>query len=226
MLKITFVSAALPTQGALVLTVAADRKPGPAGVELDRKLGGVLRRAMAASAFKGDKAQTLVITAPARTRLSRIVLVGLGRPGNATDLVLEHVGSAALTALQGGRESYATLFVDDHKGMALQRENAAAQAALGARLRSYRFDKYRTKLKPDQKPALKTLAIAGNPTAVKQAWHALEKIADGVFLTRDLVSEPANAIYPETLAEQCRALEKPLGHKCGKDQLPARPLCT
>ena len=33
-------------------------------------------------------------------------------------------------------------------------------------------------------------------------------MADGVFMTRDLVSEPANVIYPVTLAQQARSLSK------------------
>ena len=208
MLKITFVSPALPTQDALILTVTAERKLGAAGVKLDQKLGGILSRAMENSAFKGDKAQTLSILAPGNSKLSRLVLVGLGDPKEANDMALQQAGSAALAALQSGKDDHATLLVDAHKGMALDAPDAAAQAAFGARLRSYRFDKYRTKLKPDQKPALKTLAIAGDVSAVKAAYQTLDKVADGVFFTRDLVSEPANVIYPETLAEQCAGLEK------------------
>jgi leucyl aminopeptidase len=84
---------------------------------------------------------------------------------------------------------------------------AAANVAFGARLRSYRFDKYRTKEKPDKKPSLNKLTIlTGAATAAKKAFQPLDRVADGVFLTRDLVSEPANVIYPETLAEQAAEL--------------------
>jgi leucyl aminopeptidase len=34
----------------------------------------------------------------------------------------------------------------------------------------------------------------------------LEKLADGIFLTRDLVNEPPNILYPETMAEACEKL--------------------
>ncbi|HYB10654.1 MAG TPA: leucyl aminopeptidase, partial [Alphaproteobacteria bacterium] len=36
----------------------------------------------------------------------------------------------------------------------------------------------------------------------------LDKIGEGVFLTRDLVSEPANVIYPESLAAAAKGLAK------------------
>jgi leucyl aminopeptidase len=36
----------------------------------------------------------------------------------------------------------------------------------------------------------------------------LDKVADGIFFTRDLVSEPPNVLYPETLARHARSLAK------------------
>src|SRR5262249_5941289 len=83
----------------------------------------------------------------------------------------------------------------------------AANIAYGARLRAYRFDKYRTTEKPEQKPSLKRLTImVADSGAAKRLYEPLERVADSVAFTRDLVSEPANVIYPETLAEQARSL--------------------
>ena len=42
------------------------------------------------------------------------------------------------------------------------------------------------------------------PAAVQAI--ALDRIADGVFFTRDLVSEPPNVIHPESLAEETKKL--------------------
>jgi leucyl aminopeptidase len=84
---------------------------------------------------------------------------------------------------------------------------AAAELAFGAQLRSYRFDKYKTKQKPEQKPSLNRLTIAtSGAKAAKRAYQPLDKAAATVFLTRDLVSEPANVIYPETLAAEAGRL--------------------
>ena len=81
MLKITFAADILPSQNALILTVAAKKKLGEQGLKLDRKLGGVLSRAMENSHFTGAKEQTLTILAPAKTSLSRLVLIGIGCRG-------------------------------------------------------------------------------------------------------------------------------------------------
>ncbi|HJN24943.1 MAG TPA: leucyl aminopeptidase, partial [Rhodospirillales bacterium] len=42
----------------------------------------------------------------------------------------------------------------------------------------------------------------------RSTFAPMDKVADGVFMTRDLVSEPANVIYPETLAKQAQSLSK------------------
>jgi leucyl aminopeptidase len=213
MLKLTFSSAAaLPNRNALIVTVAGDRKLGEQGARLDRKLGGVIKRAMADSAFTGAKERTLAIMAPAKTRLTRLVLVGIGDAEKTNEAGMQRVGGVALAAL-GNKDGQAVLLIDEHKGLALSSAEAAAQAAFGARLRSYRFDKYHTRLKPEQKPQLRTLTIASASfTQARTLYAALDKVADGVFLTRDVVSEPPNIIYPETLAQQCNTL-KSLGVK-------------
>ncbi|MDD5587072.1 MAG: leucyl aminopeptidase [Alphaproteobacteria bacterium] len=207
-MKISFVPSAMPAQGTFVLTVADGCKLGPLGAKFDHKLGGAMRRAMSASSFKGEKGQTLAILAPSRTRLKRLVLVGIGEPDAAKETAFQHIGGAIVAALQGRGDAKAVLLIDEHKGLGLEAAEAAAQAAFGARLRSYRFDKYRTKLKPDQKPALKTLAVAcKDMAAARSAYAPVDKLADAVFLARDLVSEPPNILYPETFAEQCKALK-------------------
>jgi len=213
MLKIAFSALSLPNQNAALLTVAAGQKLGEQGAKLDRKFGGALKRAMVASNFTGAKEQTLTIMAPPKSRLTRLVLVGIGDPAKAHELTMQRVGGSALAALGNGKDSQAVLVIDQHTGLSLAAAAAAAHAGFGVRLRSYRFDKYRTKLKSEQKPHLKTLTISSGESAkARQTYAALDKIGDGVFFTRDLVSEPANIIYPETLAAACKSL-KQLGIK-------------
>ncbi|MFA4994282.1 MAG: leucyl aminopeptidase [Bdellovibrionales bacterium] len=212
MLKIAFSSDSLPNQNALVLTVAAKGKLGEQGARFDKKLGGAISRAIKVGSFSGEKEKTLTLLTPAKTRLTRLVLVGIGDPASADAILFARVGAAAIKALTG-KESQAVLLIDHFKGLGLKESEAAAQAALGARLRSYRFDKYHTKQKPDEKQTLKTLIVACKKAAdAKTLYAPLDKVADGVFTARDLVSEPGNVIYPETLAQHAFAL-KELGVK-------------
>jgi leucyl aminopeptidase len=85
----------------------------------------------------------------------------------------------------------------------------AAALAFGATLRAWRFDRYRTKEKEEDKPKLERLAFAtSGVTAAKAAFAPLRAIADGVFLTRELVSEPPNVLHPTEFAERCKGLER------------------
>jgi leucyl aminopeptidase len=212
MLKIAFADDAIPGQNALVLTVADKRKLGEQGAKLDKKVGRALSRAMEASHFTGAREQTLTIMAPAKTRVTRVILVGIGDATKVDASLFARVGGAGIAAL-AGRDTQAVFLVDHFKGLKMAAGEAAAQVALGARLRSYRFDKYHTKLKAEQKRALKSLTIANKAFVDARSLYAsLDKIADGVFLARDLVTEPANVIYPETLAQAARSL-KELGVK-------------
>ena len=82
------------------------------------------------------------------------------------------------------------------------RAEQAADIALGARLRAYAFDRYKTKRKDgERRPpnAASTLAV-GDVAGGAEGLGRREAIADGVLLARDLVNEPANMLYPEEFA--------------------------
>jgi leucyl aminopeptidase len=90
----------------------------------------------------------------------------------------------------------------------VSKAESGAHAAMGARLAAYRFDTYRTKLKPDQAPTLTAVEISmEGPAAAKARAEKDAAIVEGVFFARDLVSEPPNVLYPEAFAERLRDLE-------------------
>jgi leucyl aminopeptidase len=83
--------------------------------------------------------------------------------------------------------------------------------ALGALLRSYSFRKYLTRksdeASEEEPPGLRRLAIlTSRPEAAAKAFAARKAVADGVFLARDLVNEPANVLGPVEFAERLREL--------------------
>ena len=77
-----------------------------------------------------------------------------------------------------------------------------ADLALGAALRSYSFDRYKTKKKDgDDAPKQRRLTIGtAAPDKARKAFGAREAIAEGVTMARDLVNEPANILFPEEFA--------------------------
>ncbi|OYU41639.1 MAG: leucyl aminopeptidase, partial [Burkholderiales bacterium PBB4] len=50
--------------------------------------------------------------------------------------------------------------------------------------------------------------IVGAPEGIEGAWAHQSAIVEGVSLTRELVTEPANIIYPATFVERCARLKE------------------
>ncbi len=208
-MKIGFSAPAMPRAGAIVAGVLEGGELSPMAERLDKATSGALSRAIGASRFDGKKNQTLTVIAPAGAKASRIVLLGLGRGDGFDELAAQAAGGTVVATLAQTGDKAAAVAIDAVKGSKLSASEAAAHVAYGALLRGYRFDKYRTKEKAEDKPSLATLTVATrDATAARKAYAPLAKIADGVFLTRDLVSEPANVIFPASLADQAKALAK------------------
>jgi len=198
MLEITFADPALPTSGALALLVAEGAGTSGLWGAADEATGGAVTRAFAAAEFTGKDGQSVTILAPG-AGLTRIVAAGLGKEAEITDRKIEEAAGTLAAALT--REKVAALAADGHAG------GKAAAAAMGAVLRSYRFDTYRTKQKPEDLPKLAALTIlTGERKAAEAEWAKLKAVADGVFFTRDLVSEPANILYPAEMASRIEKL--------------------
>ena len=198
MLEIAFAPIALPKTGALVL-FGAEGDPPALLSEVDAATNGAVSRALAAAEWKPKAGQTTTILAPGHG-LSRVVVIGLGK-GELSAHAAEEAGGHAAAALL--REETATLATG-----ALSAGDAA-HVALGAVLRAYRFDRYRTQEKPEDKPKLTRLSVmAADVKAANAAWSPLKAVANGVFLARDVVSEPPNVLNPAAFADRCVELRK------------------
>jgi leucyl aminopeptidase len=201
-MKIAFADLALPAADTLILPVLEGQILGKQGKALDKKLSGQLVKAMTAADFSGKSGDVLTLPAPVKTDFTKIILLGFGKADKITDLSQEKAGAKAVTLLGGAAGS---LLVDQFDGITL----SALSLATGARLRAYRFDTYRTVKKPEDKGLPKSLTLlTAEATAARKAFAAVEKVVDGVFTTRDLVSEPANILYPASMADRCKPLEK------------------
>ncbi len=204
-MKISFAAPQIPCSGTLVCAVMEERKLLPTADQLDKASGGAIKRAIAASRFTGRSDETLMILAPAKLDLARVLLIGVGKSSAAEGGAWQNRGGTILAQLNAAGEQKAAVAVDLAKDEHASR--AAADLAYGARLRSYRFDKYRTKEKLEHKPSMKELTVlVVDPKAAEREFEPRSKVAEAVFFTRDLVSEPANVIYPQTLAEEARKL--------------------
>ena len=208
-MRLTFSRPDLGKPGALAVFATEKATLSPSAEKLDRQTGGAIKRAISASKFKGDKGQTLTLLAPQGVKASQIILIGLGKLDAIDDLAAQNAGGIVVREFSKLVEASASVVVDLIKGASISSSDFAANVAFGGLLGSYRFDKYRTKQKAEDKPVLRTVTIMTTDAAkARKAFGPMNKVADGVFLTRDLVSEPANVLYPISFAARARSLTK------------------
>jgi len=207
-MRISFAKPGQPRSGAVIVGVWEEAVLTPAARRLDETTDGAIMRALsAAPRFKGKKDELLPIVGPANLAVSRVVLAGLGKSDLANARLFQQLGGNLVAHLNSAGEREATIAIDVDEGVPIDQTEVAVQLAFGARLRAYRFDKYKTKQKPEEKASLDHLTVAtAAPDAAKLAYEPLDKTASAVFFSRDLVSEPPNVIYPETLAAQAGTL--------------------
>lgn len=162
-----------------------------------------VRAAAAASRFAGKPGQVFESFATdGEGHLRRDALAGFGNGAGGERLAALERAGGALTAkyLTSGE----TVLGIDFGGSALTAAEAVA-VLLGARLRSWRHDIYRTKLTDEQKPSLEKIVAIDAPDGTAALWQSEAALAAGVEFTRELVTEPANVIYPESFVARCRA---------------------
>ena len=146
--------------------------------------------------FTGGAGQSFLFIMEEAGKQVRVILLGVGT--GADDH--QQAGAKALAKVQTCGAKHISFEGPDLSAV------AAAETAFGASLRNWRMDKYRTKLPEDSKPTITDVTVVGAPAEAKDVWADYAAIADGVFLTRELVSEPANVIYPESFVERCQHL--------------------
>ena len=198
MLHIQFDAATLPASGALVLLVPEGEEPAGLHAAADAATAGAVTRALRVARFTGKSRQIATLLAPG-AGLDRVVVVGLGKR--------DAIDATRVEAAAG--LGVAACLLDETVAIAADAvpEALAVHAAIGAALRAWRFDRYRTREKPEDKPRLEAATVLlAEPGAATHAWTRERAVLTGVMLARELASEPANILTPAVFAERCEAL--------------------
>ena len=175
--------------------VAFPVRKGEAGA-----LGALLGAAAAQARFEGAAGTIAETAAIDGAQAKRLLLVGIGEGGEQD---LERGGAALTAKLQTSGVTH--VHVDFASAGQSDADDILA-FAMGARLRNWRLDTYRTRLAEKAKPSLATVTIASPHGDLSARWAANEAIAEGVALTQTLVAEPPNILYPESFVERCQHL--------------------
>ena len=175
--------------GAVAVFLTGEGKMDPAARRVNRLTKGAVARLSESDRFqKLKEGEAVTLAFPVGMAAEALQVIKLER---RTRGEVARAAGARVGATLG--ESGALLLCGAFKG--------AADIALGALLRSYGFEKHRTK----DETAKGAITIMGAEEAAEQA-DTLRAMAEGVWFTRDLVNEPSNVLTTVEFAARLEAL--------------------
>ncbi len=203
---ISFAKFAAPKKGSAIVLAADGGALSDVAKAWDP--GKAFDRAFPVADFSGKFGGAVEVLAPEGSPLDRVVAIGAGKTADLNDYAWLKLGGTIAAQLRKATE---VAVVADLPETAIGGAEAASIAA-GILLRTYGFDKYKTKKddangKAPAKPAKITIHCT-DPAAAKKAFADAQAVVDGVILARDLVNEPANVLGPVEFAAHARELEK------------------
>jgi len=192
-----------PRTGALVLPLGSAADLGTRGAMLDSATRAAVMRALTSAEFDYSANSTLALRGLGSW--SQILVVGTGA-GPLDAFKLQEIGGVAASE---------TASIDGPVTLAASGLADPAQIAVGADLGSYSFDRYKSadSASPPRPGRSAPLTIlTGNAGSAQSAYaRSGRALVDGVHLTRDLVNEPANVIYPETFVQRTQEAFRGVG---------------
>lgn len=188
---------------------------------LDKILGGAIARLVERKQFAGEALKVRTITTLGKLPTHHLVLVGLGKEPTI-HLLRKAAGTTARVCRDlCAKKAGTALLSADLEGSVKAKAQAIAEGTL---LGLYQFNKYKTVDKDKQKflESVELIVDAKEKADVEEGLRRGCVIATNVRLARDLVNEPASALYPEKMEEAVRSALKDLPVKLtayGKKEL-------
>ena len=175
---------------------------------IDKKNKGLVSQIIKNKSFSAKNKEKLSLIGLNIANIEEVILYGIGSPSRIKDDSIERIGGNIYSIIPPKVKNIA-ISIKSYKSLNVSSDDAAVQLAQGFSLRSYNFNKYRSKSKPKIVSDVKVLEVlVDDLKAVKNKNIFSNALKEGVFLTRDLVSEPPNVLNPITLSKEIVKLEK------------------
>ena len=132
-------------------------------------------------------------------------IIFINQKDNKDEFENQNIGGKVISEIKSAKEIN-VIFSTESKSL----ENYYFNFFLGCFLKKYSFIKYKTifKKKENEKEILNLLITSSNKNFFIKIKNNIENIISGVFLTRDLVSEPPNYLNPEKFVSEIKKLSK------------------
>ena len=207
-MELIFQNLTRPRGGVAACYIADDLKLSKILAEINKD-SCITNAIKADKSFEGKKGQVLTVIAPHCTELDVLFIIGIGSKDKADEGLFMSVGGIIASRLNAMKISSSVVVAESIPGVKLEGNHIASNIALGMKLKNYSFNKYFVDKKDDHQLNIEKVNIfSENADESEAAFKSLSSVAGGTLLARDLVSEPANYLYPETFAERCMELKK------------------
>ncbi len=191
----------IPAQTMVLLTTDSLALPDQATLTASAKEA--IQRLATIEKFSGKAQSSLAATGLSELPCERLMIIGLGKDAELAKTDWVTTGGLIAGKLKAGSVSV----VAGIAGTPLTPVQAA-DLALGMRMRTYSFDRYKTKKKDEDAAGIIAVTLhVDDASAVKKALKSRNALADGIDLARELVNEPPNVLTPESFAKRAKALE-------------------
>jgi leucyl aminopeptidase len=210
-------SSASPTEvgaDALIVPFFQGREPGPGVDAVQRALGVDLMSTLADHGVQGKVGESFTIPTFGKMGPKTVVLVGLGRKGEAGPGAIRKAAMKAAKTVSRFRTVASTMHqVGDSS------QDSAHAFAEGTTLGAYRFDRYKERPidSDSQDPAKldRILALSdGRRSSAQAGFTRGRAYAEAANWARDLVNTPAIDATPAFLADEARMMARKAGLTC------------
>ena len=132
-------------------------------------------------------------------------IIFINQKNNKDDFENQNIGGKVISEIKSAKEIN-IIFSNENKSL----ENYYFNFFLGCFLKKYSFIKYKTIFKKNEhiKENINFSITSSNNNFFIKIKNDIENIISGVFLTRDLVSEPPNYLNPERFVIEIKKLSK------------------
>jgi leucyl aminopeptidase len=130
-------------------------------------------------------------------------IIFINQKENKDEFEDQYIGGKVISEIKSATEIN-VIFSNEKKSL----ENYYFNFFLGCFLKKYSFTKYKTIFKKNEnaKEIINLLITSSNKNFFIKIKNNIENIINGVFLTRDLVSEPPNYLNPEKFVSEIKKL--------------------
>jgi leucyl aminopeptidase len=213
MLNVSFEKKDLFANDAIAVLVNDQLKIDKDLMAIDQKFHGLISKTIQnANKFNGKFGQAVTVSSTDTNGDAKaIIIVGIGNESEIKEFQIENLGGIIYSSAKAAKAINVGIEVSGRVGE-FTKNKVAALFGSGGVLASYKFDKYQTKLKAEEKfDTTDFNIIVEDEQAAYDAFEQTKAIAMGVWFARDLVSEAPNVLYPESYAENILEKLEPLG---------------